>query len=610
MKTIILATLILSVALGLKLQLGTQIDLSNSAVALACTGATGPVTYQAQNLPSGVRLYNDKIELFDNSNANNGYYPIKIRANDASGASDERIILLVVKAEKGSTIESVTVSQGASNIRGSAAAAAAAAPVAVELPQPDNGVSTLLDSLNVAAPAPGTGDSATVAADAAYPTIKFPTGGNVNAPNPTVNLIASNQAARTGAIRNQITADDVRVKASFERQLNAARALANLLSIVKQAIANKNAATEETTKRQAIYDAAVKSQRDAQAGVIKAEGDVARVKQAIALLTGNINDVNKKIADLQAVDKDLKGQRDVLNKGVQNSQNQLNDINFGLGKNEKDTADANDAKNSKETECKSYDAEAARTKDDRDAKNGQLNDVTYRLNAAKDRVNADANKVKDLENQLAAARANLATSQKAADDLAAQQAALQAAVAEASKKIEDLSARQSKCQSEYDAIIARIEKLKDNANTLNQQKYQTEAEIKSLTEKIAGLTNEINKIPAQINDYNTQIAQFTKNLNFLRNQLPIFQRVLNDAYNVGNSANEAVRVAKQNLDAAVARYNSEKKIEEDATYNLELARTEKDEADRAVDALIRDGVGILPYAAAPAASSGTVAENG
>lgn len=60
MKTIILVTLVLSVAFGLRLDIGAKIDL-NDAFTLACTDANGPVNYQVSNLPSGVRLYNDKI---------------------------------------------------------------------------------------------------------------------------------------------------------------------------------------------------------------------------------------------------------------------------------------------------------------------------------------------------------------------------------------------------------------------------------------------------------------------------------------------------------------------------------------------------------------------
>lgn len=57
-------------------------------------------------------------------------------------------------------------------------------------------------------------------------------------------FVSNEQAQRTDANRKIITADDVKTKAIFERQLNAAKALANLLNIVKQATANKNAAQE------------------------------------------------------------------------------------------------------------------------------------------------------------------------------------------------------------------------------------------------------------------------------------------------------------------------------------------------------------------------------
>lgn len=181
-----------------------------------------------------------------------------VRVTDASGSSDQKLITLVVEPATGSQVQSISISQSSSsNIRtagasDSSASSTPAAPAPVELPQPDSGVSALLDSLNVAAPAPGSGSGSDSAAgspapagtNGAYPNIKFPTGGNLNTPNPTTNLIASNQAPRSSNIRNQITADDVKTKATFERQLNAAKALANLLSIVKQAIANKNAAQE------------------------------------------------------------------------------------------------------------------------------------------------------------------------------------------------------------------------------------------------------------------------------------------------------------------------------------------------------------------------------
>ena len=153
----------------------------------------------------------------------------------------------------------------------------------------DGGVGALLDSLQVPAtyPAAGTGAANTPAAgsqlpDGSYPTAKFPTEGSRDvAPNMVPTLLGDSKAQRSDVTRNPITADDVRTRAAFDRQINAAKGLANLLSIVKQATANKNAAQEETLKRQTLYDQAVKKQRDAQAVVVKAESDVNRIKQAI-----------------------------------------------------------------------------------------------------------------------------------------------------------------------------------------------------------------------------------------------------------------------------------------------------------------------------------------
>lgn len=118
----------------------------------------------------------------------------------------------------------------------------------IEIPQPDSGVSTLLDSLQVpnsfesgstSAGAPGAPGS-TGSSNGNYPAFNFPTGGNPDTPNYTPLQIAGNQAQRTPVNRNPITADDVKSRVIFDRQMNAARALGNLLTIVKQATANKN----------------------------------------------------------------------------------------------------------------------------------------------------------------------------------------------------------------------------------------------------------------------------------------------------------------------------------------------------------------------------------
>ena len=78
----------------------------------------------------------------------------------------------------------------------------------------------------------------------------------------------------------------------------------------------------------------------------------------------------------------------------------------------------------------------------------------------------------------------------------------------------------------------------------------------------------IEKGPSQLKDLTAQLATLEKNIAYLRTQLPIYERVLNDAYNTGNSRNDQVKAALQNLQAANARYFSEQKNADEATRNI------------------------------------------
>ena len=82
-----------------------------------------------------------------------------------------------------------------------------------------------------------------------YPTQNLPTGSTSDIPNYNLRTIATAQADPSAANRNQITAEDARAQAIFQRQFNAAKALGNLISIIKQATANKNVAEEEVQVR-------------------------------------------------------------------------------------------------------------------------------------------------------------------------------------------------------------------------------------------------------------------------------------------------------------------------------------------------------------------------
>lgn len=66
-----------------------------------------------------------------------------------------------------------------------------------------------------------------------------------------------------------------------------------------------------------------------------------------------------------------------------------------------------------------------------------------------------------------------------------------------------------------------------------------------------------------------------EDLQFLKVQIVRVEEELRQAYLMGNDANTKVAHAKQNVDAANARYQQEEKIISEATLNLERARAEE-----------------------------------
>lgn len=66
--------------------------------------------------------------------------------------------------------------------------------------------------------------------------------------NPAPTIIANAQAQYNAARdANQITVDDIKRRAIFNRQINANKAVANLVTIVQRLTANVNAATNDLT---------------------------------------------------------------------------------------------------------------------------------------------------------------------------------------------------------------------------------------------------------------------------------------------------------------------------------------------------------------------------
>ena len=88
----------ISLVAAIHLNIDNSINL-RSSYELKCENVDGNVTYHVDNLPPGVRLNGKTIEIYDFSLVKEGYFVIRIRAEDTSGSTDEQIIVLIIQKQ-------------------------------------------------------------------------------------------------------------------------------------------------------------------------------------------------------------------------------------------------------------------------------------------------------------------------------------------------------------------------------------------------------------------------------------------------------------------------------------------------------------------------------
>lgn len=128
------------------------------------------------------------------------------------------------------------------SVSGSASLPIASAPVVTpQVIAPNPAVAALYESY----PGLPAGTAPAVSADGRYPTAPLPSGKPAG-PNIISSIISNAQAPYNPARdAKQITVDEVKRNAAFNRQLNANKAVANLISIIQQLTANVNAAKND-----------------------------------------------------------------------------------------------------------------------------------------------------------------------------------------------------------------------------------------------------------------------------------------------------------------------------------------------------------------------------
>lgn len=110
-------------------------------------------------------------------------------------------------------------------------------------------------------------------------------------------------------------------------------------------------------------------------------------------------------------------------------------------------------------------------------------------------------------------------------------------------------------------------------------------------------------------DAEVKLADTLNDMRFLKEKLNEWNEKLRQAYIGGNEANTLVAHARESVEAANSRYQSETKILSDATLNLEKARSEEALAKLSLEELIALYSDALPYSIIPNGNGETDAGN-
>jgi len=314
-------------------------------VNLVCLGGVGQLNYSLSGLPNGWSSSGNQITIPNIVNTV-GSYVIKARVSDSAGnviQGDIRLVIngvnVVIQSATNNTINNIQYSlsgtttgsnpnsldsilNGLLNPSGTGANGQPGAGNNNGQPgtgtgnngQP-SGTSQLPSSLsNLYNNYPGlpSGSNITPQNGASYPVPASPSG-NPSTPN-IVPSVISNAQAPYNATRDQrtITPDEVKRNAAFNRQLNANKAVANLISIIQQLTANVNAAKNDIGVLENQLKDANNANNECNDRIYDLANNRTKIQNAIKDRQDKINEANAKINSLTPALKALTDARDKL----------------------------------------------------------------------------------------------------------------------------------------------------------------------------------------------------------------------------------------------------------------------------------------------------------
>lgn len=433
-----------------------------------------------------------------------------------------------------------------------------------------------------------------------YPTQQFPTGTSPNFVSSNIPTQISNYQYTVNTSRDtyQATTSDIQSQAIFQRQIDANKAVANLLSIIQQLTANVNGVQADIPAATAAVNQAIADQRTVQQRVIAAENanktltaniatvrnDISTFQQTLTQVSNNLNNgqaaidgnnslkisITTNLTDAQTRATALQTALNAANDAIKGAQNNINALNQNIS---------------------GYQSQIATIQQDID------NAPTYM-------ASYDA-KVKDLSNTIAALEAQLAdlkNQRDAAQNKSNYYRTLNATAGAQIRQLQNLiNGLTIQITGTYQPIItnanAQVAKITSDLNNLLPIISDLTARSQQVDIAIETAKRNRDGVSVQYTSIVTNINRSTTTLNNLLSQVPAYNNALVQAYNDGNDANDRYAQLKAVLDALNAKYLSSLNELNDAKAALEKARAEKEISDIAVNEQIRKqgGSSILPY---------------
>ncbi len=587
----------------------------NGIVNIGCQGGQGAYRFNLSNLPSGWSADGNAITIPNIVNVV-GAYVIRARVTDEAGnvlEGDIRLVVngvnVIVQSSNGNTDNTIQYgvtggfapSGDAGFPAGGAPGSGSPAGGAPGSGSPAGGSPSAPSVAPLYENYPGlpAGSGPSVPAGGRYPTAPSPSG-NPSTPNIVPNVIASAQAPYNPARdAKPVTVDDVKRNAAFNRQLNANKAVANLISIIQQLTANVNAAKNDIGVLQNQLSSAEAANNDCNNKIYDLSNTRTKIQNAIKDRQDRITQTNKQIAELAPIISDLTRNRDNL---VDKRTELENARSPNAAKLADLTAQQKDCANGQTIAQKQIDdinaqiaglnADIKRTQDDAASAPGAIALIDQQVPIIDGRIadlqrqldNANREKAKLLQDKQ--------RYQQAIDDANRKVRDLQRAVDDLRNRIPALQSQLANLQGKCDGIQRQIDDLRNQIS-------QKESDYKTLVDQIKTQDGLIADKKEQAKKLSDSIAGLPAEIAALQQELARVEESIRRQYYICNDAADSVRKAKQNLDALNIKFNTESQWLRDANNNLEKARAEKELADLGVQEIIATSTSALPFSIVP-----------